>query len=332
MTIRKAQFRRRALMAIAAVAALGAALPAAAQGSSYPDRPIRIIVPFAAGTGSDVVARVVGQKISEETKQPVIIEVKEGGGGIVGTLAVKLAPADGYTMLIAANPFTIVPGTYAKPPYVPVADFAPVAKVAIVPIVFTVTNSLPVNNLKEFIAYAKANPGKLSYASSGPGTPSEVEIELFKQDQGLDIVEVPYKSTAQAMTDVIGGQIALYPSAMPLSMQHVKSGKVKALALIAPERSPAMPDVPALAEAMGKPSYVATPLWYGFVARSGTPPEVLARMHDLVAHAMQSKEVEERLQALGAQIVAPGNDAFSASMKAETEKTARMAKALGIAK
>jgi tripartite-type tricarboxylate transporter receptor subunit TctC len=322
---------RRSLIALAAVASATLALPALAQGA-FPNKPIRIVVPFAAGTGSDVIARTVGQKVSEESKQPVIVDTKEGGGGIVGTLAALQAPNDGYTMLMVANPFTIVPGTNSKAPYDPLKDFVPVAKVAIVPIVFTVANNLPVNNLREFIAYAKANPGKLSYASSGPGTPSQLEMELFKQAAGLDIVEVPYKSTAQAMTDVIGGQIALYPSAMPLSLQHVKAGKVKALALFNTQRSPALPDVPTLGEGMGMPSYVATPLWYGFVARAGTPPEAQAKLHALVTQAMKSAEVAERLQSLGAQLITPTNDEFSASMKAETEKTAKIAKTLGIAK
>ncbi len=322
---------RRTLVSLVAAAGAAWALPALAQGS-FPSKPIRIVVPFAAGTGSDVIARTVGQKISEEVKQPVVIDTKEGGGGIVGTLAALQAPNDGYTMLMVANPFTIVPGTNSKAPYDPLKDFVPVAKVAIVPIVFTVANNLPVSNLREFIAYAKANPGKLSYASSGPGTPSQVEMELFKQAAGLDIVEVPYKSTAQAMTDVIGGQIALYPSAMPLSLQHVKAGKVKALGLFNTQRSPALPDVPTLGEGMGMPSYVATPLWYGFVARAGTPPDVQARLHALVTQAMKSAEVAERLQSLGAQLITPTNEEFSASMKAETEKTAKIAKALGIAK
>ncbi len=330
----KPTLHRRRFTALAAATALGLGLvPSAwAQGSGFPNKAMRIVVPFAAGTGSDVIARTVGQKISDETKQPVVIDTKEGGGGIVGTLNAMQAPADGYTLLMVANPFTIVPGTNTKAPYDASKDFVPVAKVAIVPIVLTVSPTLPVNNLKEFIAYAKANPGKLSYASSGPGTPSQVEMELFKQATGLDIVEVPYKSTAQAMTDVIGGQIAMYPSAMPLSLQHIKSGRVKALGLFNTQRSPALPDVPTLAEGMGQPNYIATPLWYGFVTRAGVPADVQARLHQLVTQAMKTPEVMERLQALGAQLISPTNEEFSASMKAETEKTARIAKALGIAK
>ncbi len=324
--------RRRLAPLLGALALSLCGMAVQAQTAGFPNRPMKIVVPFAPGTGSDVIARTVGQKIFEETKQPVLVENREGGGGIVGTMAVAQAPADGYSLLMVANPFTIVAGTNSKAPYDPLKDFVPVAKVAIVPIVLTVTSSLPVANVKELIAYAKANPGKLSYASSGAGTPSQLEMELFKQAAGIDIVEVPYKSTAQAMTDVIGGQIAMYPSAMPLSLQHIKSGRVKALGLFNTQRSPALPDVPTLAEGMGVPGYVATPLWYGFVARADTPRDVVARLHALVTQAMKTTEVSERLQSLGAQLITPGNDEFSQNMKAEIEKSARIAKTLGIAK
>ncbi len=320
------------LPVLAALAlALGSA-PARAQSGPFPNKPIHIVVPFAAGTGTEVIARTVGDKIAEEIKQPVVIDIREGGGGIIGTMAALQAPADGYTMLIVANPFTIVPGTNSKAPYDPVKDFVPVAKVAIIPIVLTVTQRLPVNNLKEFIAYAKANPGKMSYASSGPGTPSQLEMELFKQAAGIDIVEVPYKSTAQAMTDVVGGQIDMYPAGVPISLQHIKSGRIKAMGIFDTKRTPSLPDVPTLAEGMGMPDYVATPLWYGFVARAGTPRDVQARLNALVTQAMKSPEVAARLQGLGAQLISPSNEEFSQSMKAEIEKTARIAKALGIAK
>ncbi len=323
---------RRRLLAFAGAAALVLATPLQAQDDRFPSRPIRIVVPFAPGTGSDVIARTVGQKISERTGQPVVVENREGAGGIVGTQNVLQAPADGYTMLMVANPFTIVAGTNLKAPYDPLGDFAPVAKVAIVPIVLTISNGLNIKTVDELIAYAKSKPGKLSYASSGAGTPSQIEMELFKQAAGIDMVEVPYKSSAQAMTDVIGGQIDMYPAAMPLALQHVKGGRVQALGLFDAGRSPALPDVPAMAEALKVPGYEATPLWYGFVARAGASPQVLGRLHDLVNEAMKSKEVDERLVALGAQPITPTNSEFSAQMKAEVEKSARIAKALGIAK
>ena len=323
---------RRRLAPLLASMALALCTATSWSQSAFPSKPIHIVVPFAAGTGTEVIARTVGNKIAEEVKQSVVIDIREGGGGIIGTMAALQQPADGHTMLIVANPFTIVPGTNSKAPYDPLKDFVPIAKVAIIPIVLTVAQKLPVNTLKEFIAYAKANPGKMSYASSGPGTPSQLEMELFKQAAGIDIVEVPYKSTGQAMTDVVGGQIDMYPAGVPISLAHIKSGRIKALGIFNSQRTPALPEVPTLAEGMGMPDYVATPLWYGFVAKAGTPPDIQARLNALVVQAMKSPEVASRLQGLGAQLISPTNEEFTQSMKAEIEKTARIAKALGIAK
>ena len=327
-----ASTQRREFLRIASAGALALAAPSIWAQSAFPSKPIRIIVPFAPGTGSDVIARTVGQKITEATQQPVLVENREGGGGIVGTLAAQQAAADGYTLLMVANPFTIVAGTNSKAPYEPLRDFTPVAKVAIVPIVLTINPGLNISSVKELVAYAKANPGKLSYASSGAGTPSQIEMELFKQAAGVDIVEVPYKSTAQGMTDVIGGQIAMYPAAMPLCLQHVKSGRVKALGLFHTQRSPALPEVPHMAEALGVAGYTATPLWYGFVTRAGTPPEVVARLNHLVTEAMKSKDASDKLSALGAQMITPSNDEFRRDITAEVEKSAAIAKTLGVAK
>ncbi len=324
---------RRGFIRLAGAGALLGGVPQAwAQGNAFPSKPMRIVVPFAPGTGSDVVARTVGQKISEQTGQPVVVENREGGGGIVGTLAAAQAPADAHTMLLVANPFTIVAGTNAKAPYDPIKDFAPVAKVANVPIVLCVANNLGINSVRELIAYAKANPGKLSFASSGAGTPSQLEMELFKQAAGVDIVEVPYKSTAQAMTDVIGGQIAMYPAAMPLCLQHVKSGRVKAIGVFDVQRSPQLPDVPHLAEALGQPNYTATPLWYGFVTRAGAPRDALRQLRELVVKAMASNDVVERLVPLGASPISPTVEEFTRQMQAEIDKTARLTKVLGIAR
>ncbi|MBA2962666.1 MULTISPECIES: Bug family tripartite tricarboxylate transporter substrate binding protein [Ramlibacter] len=323
---------RRRVLRLVGAAGLAAMAPLAWSQGTFPQKPMRIVVPFAPGTGSDVIARTVGQKITEETGQSVVIENREGGGGIVGTMNALQAQPDGYTLLMVANPFTIVAGTNLKPPYDPLRDFSPVAKVAIVPIVLTIANNLNINSVKELVAYAKANPGKLSYASSGPGTPSQLEMELFKQAAGVDIVEVPYKSTAQAMTDVIGGQIAMYPSAMPLCLQHVKAGRVRALGLFDAQRSPALPDVPHFAEALGVPGYVATPLWYGFVTRAGTPRETVSRLRDLVTRSMASKDVSEKLVPLGAHPITPSSEEFTQQMAAEVEKSARLAKTLGIVK
>ena len=322
----------RSIKAVAAFAWALAGTAAMAQSGPYPNRTIRIIVPYSAGTGSDAVARTIGQHVAEKSHQAVVVENRDGGGSLIGTLAAAKAPADGYTLLIVANPFTIVPGHSAKPPYDPLKDFVPVAKVAIIPLVLAVSPALRINDVKELVAYAKANPGKLSYASSGPGTISQQEMELFKQAAGVDIVEVPYKSTGQAMTDVLGGQIALFPVVVPLVLQHVRSGRARALAVFDTRRSPLLPEVPPIADELRVPGYVPTPVWYGFVAPAGTPRDAVMTMNGLLLGAMQSPEVKERLVALGAQPISPTNEQFSADMKAEAEKAALLARTLGIVK
>jgi tripartite-type tricarboxylate transporter receptor subunit TctC len=318
---------------VAAALSLGlASAVAVAQSSPYPNRAIRIVVPYSPGTGSDVLARTLGKEISEKVGQPVIIENRDGGGSLVGTLAVAKAPADGYTLLIAANPFVIVPSQHPKPPYDPLRDFVPVAKVAVIPLVLAVSPAVPINTVKELVAYAKANPGKLSYASSGGGTISQQEMELFKQAAGLDIVEVGYKSTAQAMTDVLGGQIALFPVVVPLVLPHLKSGRARALGLFDTQRSPLLPDIPLLGDELGVPGYTPTPVWYGFMAPAGTPRETVTTLNGLFHGAMQSAEVKERLVGLGAQSSTPTNEQFAADLRAEFDKAAKVAKMLGTAK
>ena len=250
--------------------------------------------------------------------------------GVVATTFVQKSAADGYTLLMAANPFTLAPGLFATPPYDPLKDFVPVAKVGDVPIVLCANPDAPFRTLKELIAYAKANPGKLSYASSGKGTPSQFETELFKQAAGVNIVEVPYRNTAQALTDVIGGQLAMYPSALPLALPQIRAGKVRPLAVIDARRTPALPDVPTMAEALEMPSYVATPLWYGFVAPAGVPRDVIAKLNAEIMKAVQAPAVRERLVGVGAQLVDIPNEEFAGLMKAEVEKAARLIRALGI--
>jgi tripartite-type tricarboxylate transporter receptor subunit TctC len=242
--------------------------------------------------------------------------------------AAKSAP-DGYTMLIAANPFLIVPSMSSKPQYDPLKDFVPIAKVGVIPLVLATHPSSPFTNVKELIAYAKANPGKLSYASSGAGTISQQEMELFKQAAGLDIVEVPYKSTAQAMTDTIGGQIALFPVVVPLALPHLRSGRARALAVFDTQRSPLLPDAPPMADEVRVAGYTPTPVWYGFLAPAGSPRDAVNTLNGLIQAAMRSNEVKERLTALGAQPINPTNEQFEADMKSELEKAGLLARKLG---
>jgi tripartite-type tricarboxylate transporter receptor subunit TctC len=325
MTVRSTRLAAAFALALASAAAM-------AQSGSYPNRPIRIIVPYSAGSGSDIVARTIGQNVSEKSHQPVIIHNREGGGSLVGTMEAAKSTPDGYTFLIVANPFVIVPSQSSKPPYDPVKDFVPIAKVAIIPLVLAASANAPFTNLKELVAYAKANPGKLSYASSGPGTISQQEMEVFKQAAGLNIVEVGYKSTAQALTDVLGGHVPLFPVVVPSVVPHLKGGRMRILGVFDTRRTALVPDAPPMNEELRVPGYVPIPVWYGFVAPAGTPREVVATLHGYIQGAMQSSEVKDRLSGLGAQPISTTNEQFTADLKAELEKAAQLARTLGTAK
>jgi tripartite-type tricarboxylate transporter receptor subunit TctC len=322
----------RLLRLLGAIGLALASAAAIAQSGPYPNRTIKIIVPYSAGTGSDILARTVGQTIAEKSKQSVVIENREGGGSLVGTMEAAKAAPDGYTLLIVANPFAIVPTQKSPPPYDVLKDFVPIAKVAVIPLVLVAASAQPMTNIAELVAYAKANPGKLSYASSGPGTISQQEMEIFKQAAGLDIVEIGYKSTAQAMTDAVGGHIPLFPVVVPLALQHIKAGRVKALAVFDTRRSALLPDVPSMSEAVKVPGYVPTPVWYGFVAPAGTPKDAVDTLNRIIVGAMQAPEVKERLAGMGAEPISPTNEQFIAELKAETEKAAKLAKTLGTPK
>ncbi|HYF20792.1 MAG TPA: tripartite tricarboxylate transporter substrate binding protein [Ramlibacter sp.] len=320
---------RRGLLGAGAAGALYAiGMPAHAQ-SDFPSRPVRIIVPYSAGTGSDALARTVAQGITEKTGKPVVVENREGGGSLIGTMAVAKAPADGYTILIAANPMVIVPAAQSQPQYIPTKDFVPVAKVGVIPLVLAVTPGLNIRNVRDFIAYAKANPGKLSYGSSGAGTSSQQEMENFKQAVGIDIPEVPYKSTAQAMTDLIGGTLTVFPVVVPLVSQHIQSGKAVGVAVFDTRRSQLLPDIPAVTEQVNVPGYVPTPVWYGFVAPAGTPAPIVNQLSSMINASMDTDAAKARMVALGAQRITVSNEQFANDLKVEYEKAGALAKRLG---
>ena len=299
--------------------------------TAYPNKPIRLVVPYSPGTGSDVLARTVAQNITEKTGHTVIVENREGAGSLIGSLAVAKAAPDGYTIMIAANTLVILPSQSARPPYDPVKDFTPIVKVAAIPLVLSVTPSLKINSVKELIAYAKANPGKLSYGSSGPG-PAVNEMELFKQAVGIEILEIPYKSTAQAMTDLIGGQLPLFPAVGPLVIQHLQSGRAKGLAIFDTRRSPQMPEIPSMSEEVSAPGYVPSPVWYGFVAPAKTPPEIIAALSGWIQNAMAAPEVRAKLVTLGAQITSADSAQFAAEIRTEYEKSSALSRKLGTVK
>jgi tripartite-type tricarboxylate transporter receptor subunit TctC len=297
MTIRRAL--ARALALLAAVVAVAAA----AQG--YPNKPIRVIVPYPPGGGTDVIARILQEPLAADLGQPIVIDNRGGAAGNLGTdLAAKATP-DGYTILFTLSSHTINPKLYDKLPFDVEHDFASITLATLVPQILVANPSLPANNMKELIAYAKANPGKLNYASVGTGSPAHIAGELLKLKTGIDMVHVPYKGGGPAVIDTIGGQVQIAFVSMPAAWQHVKAGKLKALGVTSARRAVAAPDVPAIAETV--PGYVVDS-WYGALAPAKTPPAAIARLNAAFAKALENPQVKEKLLAQGAE-AAPGTPA-----------------------
>ena len=279
----------------AAFAALGP-LPAVAQ--DYPTRPVKIIVPFAVGGPADVYARFLGAKLQESLGQPFIIENRPGAGAVTGTDAVAKAAPDGYTLLLMSNAHTVNETLIPNKPYALQRDFAPIAPINYSDLVLVVNPAVAANTLPEFIALAKAQPGKLNYASSGPGTPYHMAGELFKAMAGVDIVHVPYKESSGARTGVLGGQVEMMFDAVTTMSEQAKAGKVKALATSGKARSSVMPNVPTVSEA-GVPGYEAV-IWLGLMAPKGTPPAIVSRLNAEVAKIVAKPEVRAEWAKQGA--------------------------------
>lgn len=332
MRDRQGRTRRRALLAaaVATLAAgplLGAAAPAAAQ-EAYPTRPVRMVIPFPAGGSTDVVGRIAAARMSELLGQQVVVENKAGAGGNTGAASVARETADGYTLLLATiSTHAINPALYPKMPYDPVKDFAPVSLLAVVPNVLVVHPSLEANNVQELIALLKANPGKYDYASSGIATPLHLSGELFKTMAGVDVVHVPYKGAGPALNDVLGGQVKIMFDNLPSSIGHIRSGKLRALAITTKQRSPALPDLPTMAEA-GLPGY-ETYTWNALFAPAGTPQTVVDKLAGVAAQAVNEPAVKERLADLSAVAVGAGPDDLARHVEAELAKWAPIVKASG---
>jgi tripartite-type tricarboxylate transporter receptor subunit TctC len=310
-------------LAAGLLAAAAASVSPAAQ--SYPTRPIRIIVAYTPAGATDILARVIGQKMNEAWGQPVIVENRPGANGNIGTeYAAKAAP-DGHTFLMTtAGPHGINPSLYRKLGYDAVKDFSAVSLVALVPNILVVSNALPVKNVKELIAYAKANPGKLSYGSPGAGSTAHLSMELFKSMTGTNLVHVPYKGSAGVLTDIMGGQIAATMDNLPPYLPQVKAGKIRALAVTPARRSPALPDVPTVAEA-GVPGYVSS-AWFGLVAPAATPKDVINKLSVETARILQMPDVKARLAEQGAEPIGSTPEQFSAHIKTEIAKWAKVIK------
>ena len=281
---------------IAAIAPL-AAHDARAQ-ASFPDHPLRLIVPYAPGGSVDIVGRLVAGKLSEVLGQQVVVENRPGGGSTIGVGAVAKAAPDGYTLVLADIAFGASPSLIAKMPFDPVKDFQPIAMVALLPSILIVDPSLPASSVKELVALAKSQPGKLNYSSSGVGSMNYLAGEQFNALNGTDIVHVPYQSGGQAIAAILGGQTQLIITTIPPALSQVRAGKVRALAVSGKRRSPLLPDVPTFEEA-GFGNFDVS-LWQGILAPAGTPGEVVAKLNGAINRVLQMTDVREKIVSLGA--------------------------------
>jgi tripartite-type tricarboxylate transporter receptor subunit TctC len=293
------------------------ALPALAQ--SYPAKPIRVIVHFPPGGPTDLVARALGQKLTEAWGQQVVIDNRPGANGIVGVEAVVRAQPDGYTLLFATGgSMSISPAVTTKLPYNVFTDLAPISLVVINPQILVVHPSLPAASVRELVKLARSKPGQLNYASVGPGSPNHLGMELLKHMTGIDMVHIPYKGTAPAVTDLLGGQVSLMFNSMPSVLPHVRSGRLRGIAVGSAKRSPAAPDIPTVAEA-GVPGFQYV-TWYGLFAPAATPKDLVAKLNAEVVRALSDKDVARKLLNEGAE-PAPGTpEALAKYMRSEHEQ------------
>jgi tripartite-type tricarboxylate transporter receptor subunit TctC len=312
------------------LAAGAAALPAASRvawAQSYPSRPVRLIVGFAPGGGNDIVARLMGQWLSERLGQPFVIENRPGAGTNIATESVVNAAPDGYTLLFVAPSAAINATLYEKLNFIFIRDLAPIAAIMRIPNVMVVNPSVPAQTVPEFIAYAKANPGKVNMASPGIGTSVHLSGELFKMMTGVDMVHVAYKGSAPSLTDLLGGQVQVSFATMPASIEFIRAGRLRALAVTTATRSPALPEVPTVGEFV--PGYEVS-TWYGICARSGTPAEVIDKINKEINAGLADPTIKARLANLGGITITGSPDDFGKLIANETEKWAKVIKTAGI--
>jgi tripartite-type tricarboxylate transporter receptor subunit TctC len=302
--------------------------PGLAAAQDFPNKPIRLIVPFPAGGPNDIIARVVGQRMTELIKQPVLIDNRGGQAGVLGTDAVAKANPDGYTIgIVSASALAISP-TMEKVAYDVARDFAPVTLVATVPEMLVVTSNVPAHNMAELVALAKAKPGKLNYASAGVGGLPHLAGELFKLTAKLDIVHVPYRGAAPAINDLLGQQVQMTFLDLPVLLPHIKAGTLRPIALGAPQRAPTAPDVPTTAE-VGMPDLLIEN-WYGMIAPAKTPENIVAALNRIANEAMADPSVKQRLADQGLTLAGDTPEHFRGFIDAETKKWAKVIKDAGV--
>jgi tripartite-type tricarboxylate transporter receptor subunit TctC len=316
---------RRLMCLIALPVLLFGALSVQAQ-SSYPSKPIKLIVPFAPGGTTTILARLMADRMGQALGQPMVVESKPGAGANVGMEYVAKSDPDGYTLLMGPIGIAINPSLYPRMGFDPQKDLAPIGLYAGVPNLLVVHPSIPAQNLKEFVTYAKANPGKLNYASNGTGTSSHLAAEMLKSAAGLEITHVPYKGGAPAMQDLIGGQVSMLFDQMPAVLPQVQAGRVRALGVSSSKRSNAAPDVPSMSEVL--PGFDMT-VWFGFLAPRATPPEIIARLNAEMLRVLKDGGFQTQLNGMGVTAMPSSPDEFAQFIRAETLRWTQVVKASG---
>ncbi len=320
--------RRSLALAVAAVGALALAPFAAQAQAAFPSKPITIVVGFTAGGTTDTLARIVGQFMSRDLGQSVMIDNRPGAGGNIGSQMVVRAAPDGHTLLMGTvGTHAINQSLYKKMTFDPIKDFQPISRVALVPNLLVAHPSQPFKTVKELIAHAKANPGKINFASSGSGTSIHLSAEMFNQMTGVDMQHIPYKGSAPALTDLLSGQTAIMFDNLPSVIGHVKAGKLRPIAVTTPQRSPALPDVPTIAES-GVPGYSATS-WFGILAPAGTPAPAVARLNASILKALADPEVKKKFAEQGAEPHPEKPEQFAEFIRSETAKWGQTVKVSG---
>ena len=307
------------LAELAALLALAFALPAGAQ--DYPNKPIRVIVPYSAGGGVDILARLVGQELSTRLKQPVVVENRGGASNTIGMQAVAQSDKDGYTLGMATPVFVMTPSLIKNHPYDPLKDFVPVAMIGFSPMVLVVHPSVPAKTTQELVALAKSKPGSLNFASLGAATTQGLAASMFNFMTGIDAVQISYKGSAPGVTDVLAGNVQFMFNALPSMLQHVQAGKLRALGTTGAKRAPQLPDVPTVSEAV--PGYEVT-TWYSFVAPAGTPQAVVEKLNREISAIVESPEMREKLKGQGLEADAMKTAELANLYRTETAKWAKV--------
>jgi tripartite-type tricarboxylate transporter receptor subunit TctC len=301
---------------------------ATAQAEPYPSKPIKVVVPYPPGGVVDIIARAIGNPMSQSIGQPIVVENRTGAASNIGTDAVARSEPDGYTLVLASPAHTVNVSLYPKLTWHPLTSFAPVVMVGVIPSVIVVHPSVPAKTLAEFIEFAKQRPGKLNYASAGPGSSVHLAAEMLKQAAGIYVVHIPYRGQPEALTALLAGDVDVMPLTMALARARVESGQVRALAVTTPKRSPALPQVPTVAES-GFPGFEVS-TWFGFLAPAGTPAPVIAKLNSEITAAMRTSEVEKRLTAVGAELTPGSPEEFRRFLEADMDRWARVIKTAGI--